>query len=96
MSVCPADVITNDPIKSRTNVDERSFFWTHYMDVHYPRFPPEIYRGRHNKGDTPEAEISKYYSTALENFTTLDYRATWALYGLYEVEFEYIECQSDG
>lgn len=88
-----ADVITDDTIDFLSDVDDQFFCWAHYMDVHHPCFPPEFYRERHNAGDITQAEIANYYSTALDDPTELDERATRALHRLYAAAIEYVDDQ---
>jgi arylsulfatase A-like enzyme len=86
-------VTTDDTVEYLAEVDEPFFCWTHYMDVHHPCFPPEPYRERHDAGDITQAEISEYYSTALEDPTDLDDRATRALDQLYDAAIDYVDDQ---
>lgn len=87
-----SEVITDDTL-SWLDQHDRFFCWTHYMDVHHPCFPPELYRQRFNVDDVTQADVSEWYSTFVRTPNNLTADELDRLERLYEAAIAYTDDQ---
>lgn len=88
-----ADVITDDVIDWLETTDDPFFCWAHYMDVHHPCHPPAEIRRRFGVEDVTAAQVSEWYSTALDSPDDLDEDERATFERLYDAAIAYTDQQ---
>lgn len=88
-----AEVITDDTVEWLSQTNSPFFCWTHYMDVHHPCYPPEVYRRRHSVGQVSQTDVSELYSDLLRNPESLGEPELKNLKRLYRAAIDYVDVQ---